>query len=61
MFLIYLTMFLNILGEVYYDTNIIRGVVANNFSKEESRYNILKDQKEFVQNTIIGSRVIIYK
>lgn len=54
-------MFLNILGEVYYDTNIIRGVVANNFSKEESRYNILKDQKEFVQNTIIGSRVIIYK
>ena len=61
MFLTCLTMFLNILGELYYDTDVIRGALGNDFLKEESRYTILKEQKEFIQNTIIGARVIIYK
>lgn len=54
-------MFLNILGETSYKNNVIRGVLKEKFSEEESRYSILEDEIQFYYNTILGARTIIYK
>lgn len=54
-------MFLNLLGETSYDNNVIRGVFEKNFSDEQSRYTILSNENEFTYNTILSSRIIIYK
>ena len=52
---------LNIRGEFIYDTNVIRGTTEKDFTKEQSRYAIFKDDKWFRDNTILGARIIIYK
>ena len=52
---------MNILGETSYGTNIIRGVIKEDFFEEESRYSILPEEFEFTNNTVLSTRIIIYK
>ena len=57
----YLIIFLNLLGECNYSNNVIRGVFENSFLNEQSRYTILDNESKFTYNTILSSRIIIYK
>ena len=47
--------------ETSYDTNVIRGVIKDDFIEEQSRYTILSEENSFTENTILGARIIIYK
>ena len=46
--------------ETSFETNIIRGVLKEKFSDEESRYALLPEEKTFF-NDKVGARIIIYK
>ena len=46
--------------ETSFETNIIRGVLEEKFSDEESRYALLPEEKTFF-NDKVGARIIIYK
>ena len=48
-------------SETSYDTIVIRGALEEDFSKENSRYAILKEENNFRDNTILTARTIIYK
>ena len=54
-------MYLNIHGEISYDTVVVRGVTEEDFSLENSRYAINKKDNMIDRELILSARIIIYK